>query len=101
MISIRLISELSAQCIAVCLHLALFADSRRFGAVLWVIAVLFFSISAAHKAAPTMTRSVSAYPHLERHRLKVYIPVLVKVKNIDSTGTISRRVAIVPKLELI
>lgn len=32
--------------------------------------------------------------------MKLNLPVFVKAKNIDKTGIISRRVAIVPKLQL-
>lgn len=53
------------------------AASRRPGAVVRVIEVLFDSMSAAHSAAPT---------------------ALVNEKKIPAKGIISRRVATVPKL---
>jgi hypothetical protein len=65
--------------------------SRRFGAV--VMDSLFFSMSAAHSAAPT--KQVSRCPQT---RTSPYVPVLVNEKKIEATGTSSRRVATVPNL---
>lgn len=52
-------------------------SSRKLGAVVLVMAVFLASMSAAHRAAPT---------------------VLVKEKKMPTKGTISKRVATVPKL---
>lgn len=80
-------------------HSTLPASSRKFGAVLVVISVSFASISAAHKAAPTTTAISDRHLCLDDIVEKeIYLPVLVKEKKIEATGTNSSKVATVPKL---
>lgn len=72
---------------------AFFAVSRRCGAV--VICVPFFSISAAHRAAPTISHISACNQNLTKVPC---LPVLVKLSGMLANGISSRRVATIPKL---
>jgi hypothetical protein len=67
------------------------------GAVLSVIDVLFASISTAHKAAPTASKSAIIHLVRDAGNNREVLPVVVNEKNMESTGIISRRVATRPK----